>query len=282
MKTRIIHTKFWKDTFVSDLNPSEKLIFLYLLTNDRVNIIHCYECADREILFDTGVTRDALESAKVKLSASGKVHFFHSYVFLANAEKYEQYRGELSAKGRETQEREMCPEVLSWYKAVLEGGFIPPCTTLEGGMKGTINNKEETINNNTEAIRSEKTTETKLHNSLAYLEAVPEEDVLALVEKFSLTIDQVRGEAERLVDYCRSKGKTYKDYRSFLRNCLRKDIDEGKIKTSKAPTPSERPTDLPPSTFDAVYDAYLAKQELYAEHGVVWDTLKGGYVGKNH
>lgn len=136
MKTRIIHTKFWKDTFVSDLNPSEKLIFLYLLTNDRVNIIHCYECADREILFDTGVTRDALESAKIKLSAGGKVYFFQNYVFLANAEKYEQYRGELSEKGRQTQEREMCPDVFAWYKAILEGGFKDPSRGIEGGLKG--------------------------------------------------------------------------------------------------------------------------------------------------
>ncbi len=52
-------------------------------------------------------------------------------------------------------------------------------------------------------------------------------------------------------------------------------------KQTHAATP-HRPDDLPPSTFDAVYDAYLAKQELYAENGVVWDTLKGGYVGKNH
>lgn len=281
MKTRIIHTKFWKDTFVSDLNPSEKLIFLYLLTNDRVNIIHCYECADREILFDTGVTKDALESAKAKLSDSGKAHFFQDYVFLSNAGKYDQYRGELSDKGRQTQEREMCPEVFSWYKANLEGGLKPPCDTLEGDQKGTINNKQEIINNNTETIRSKKIEEKKIEASVTYLDDVPDSDAQALAEKFDVSIEQVTDKAEELADYCRSKGKTYKDYHSFLRNCLKKDIRDGKIKTGTV-TPPPRPDDLPPSTFDAVYDAYLAKQELYAENGVVWDTLKGGYVGKNH
>ncbi len=57
---------------------------------------------------------------------------------------------------------------------------------------------------------------------------------------------------------------------------------QGMAKKKTQATTPPRPDDLPPSTFDAVYDAYLAKQELYAEHGVVWDTLKGGYVGKNH
>ncbi len=57
---------------------------------------------------------------------------------------------------------------------------------------------------------------------------------------------------------------------------------QGMAKKKTQHTTPPRPDDLPPSTFDAVYDAYLAKQELYAEHGVVWDTLKGGYVGKNH
>ena len=116
---------------------------------------------------------------------------------------------------------------------------------------------------------------------MAYLEEVPEDDAQAMADKFKLTVDQVTGKAEELADYCLSKGKTYKNYRAFLRNCLTKDIREGKIKPGKATDPS-RPDDLPPSTFDAVYDAYLAKQELYAENGVVWDTLKGGYVGKNH
>jgi hypothetical protein len=236
VKTRILHTKFWKDTFVAELTPSEKLIFLYLLTNERVNIIHCYECSDREILFDTGATKDVLESAKAKLSASGKVQFFQGYVFLANADKYEQYRGELSQKGRETQEREMSPEIFSWYKANLEGGFIPPTSPQEGDQKGTINNKQETINKKEGGVG-----ETKIHARLTYLDAVPEEDAHAMSEKYGVTVDQVRAKAEELADYCRSKGKTYRDYRAFLGNCLRKDVSTGKLGSTKGGEPAHSP-----------------------------------------
>jgi hypothetical protein len=93
MKTRILHTKFWKDRFITNLEPLERLVFNYLITNEYVNIIHIYECPDGQILLDTGVERGVLESCKKKFEQAKKIYFKNGWVCLSNACKYETYAG---------------------------------------------------------------------------------------------------------------------------------------------------------------------------------------------
>ena len=42
-KQRYVNTRFWNDTYVSSLDPIEKLLFIYLLTNEHTNISGVYE-----------------------------------------------------------------------------------------------------------------------------------------------------------------------------------------------------------------------------------------------
>lgn len=48
-------------------------------------------------------------------------------------------------------------------------------------------------------------------------------------------------------------------------------------KQAQRDKPQQR-DDLPPSTFDAVYDKYLEEQALYAQYGLVWDAREGKHV----
>ena len=41
-KHRYIKTKFWDDSYIIELNPHEKLLFLYLITNPLTNIAGVY------------------------------------------------------------------------------------------------------------------------------------------------------------------------------------------------------------------------------------------------
>ncbi len=148
MQTRIIHTKIWTDSFFSTLEPAEKLVFIYYITNPSVNIIHLYECSDKQVIFDTGVSGPDLQKIKKKLSDCNKIKFFEGYVFLCNAYKYETYTGELSEKGKTRAFSQLSKEVLKWYKGASRG--------LEGSKKVTINNKQEIINNNKETINKKQ------------------------------------------------------------------------------------------------------------------------------
>lgn len=111
MKTRIVHTKFWEDSFVCDLSPREKLIFLYLLTNARIGLTGIYELPDKYILFDLGIDKDELATAKQKLEASDKIYFVDGYVAIKNAKKYNDYsKGNTNQQDAYYREIEMLPK----------------------------------------------------------------------------------------------------------------------------------------------------------------------------
>lgn len=152
MNTRITYTKFWKDDFIAGLNPTEKLLFLYFLLNERVNIIHCYEVTDRELIFDTGLDKDIILKAKAKFSAASKVLFFKNFVYLKNAQKYETYEGPQNQKAKEKLINQMPQDVRDWYQYTCLGGIDTPIN--EGTVTppiGTISNKSKIINHSKEA-----------------------------------------------------------------------------------------------------------------------------------
>ncbi len=53
-KQRIVNTKFWDDSYITRLTPTEKLLFLYLITNPLTNISGVYELPLKRVAFDTG------------------------------------------------------------------------------------------------------------------------------------------------------------------------------------------------------------------------------------
>jgi hypothetical protein len=69
---------------VINLTPTEKLLFLYLLTNPLTNICGVYELPVRRIVFDTGIEeKDAMEILN-KLEASGKVIYQNGWIGMKN------------------------------------------------------------------------------------------------------------------------------------------------------------------------------------------------------
>ena len=55
---RKIHTSFWSDTFIQDLDNDHKLFYLYLLTNERTKQCGIYEISKKHIAFDLGYSID--------------------------------------------------------------------------------------------------------------------------------------------------------------------------------------------------------------------------------
>ena len=89
MKTRIVHTRFWQDSFVATLNHKEKLVFIYLLTNDRVSLTGIYELPDKYILIDLDLSKEELEVIKQKLS--GKIDFVSGWIVIVKHDLYNSY-----------------------------------------------------------------------------------------------------------------------------------------------------------------------------------------------
>ena len=135
MVSRLIYSKIWTDEFFTELTPSEKLLFFYFLTNEKINIIHIFELPLRTIMFDTGLTAEDIENAKNKFQAKGKLHFFKNYVYITNAWRYQEFGGVKNDIAKQKQLRQLPKEVLAWYYSIRDtsmiGVSIPSITVTE-------------------------------------------------------------------------------------------------------------------------------------------------------
>jgi len=83
-KLRSVNTKFWDDPFIVELDPTDKLIFLYLITNSLTNILGIYEISTRKISFDTGVSIERVQKALEGFERVRKAYFEENYIVLPN------------------------------------------------------------------------------------------------------------------------------------------------------------------------------------------------------
>lgn len=270
MKTRILHTKFFKDPYVGRLTVFTKLYYLYLLLNEKVNIIHCYELTEREVLFDTGIPVEEIIKSKAELQDSGKVLFYKDYIFLVNARKYETYSGELNEKAKEKLISEMSCDVQEWYRGIDRGieEFNDPFKFInqqsEGGIhRGIYTPQIGTISNNTEIINNKGESEGEIletNNDVPLSDKPPEEklpkklpetkiqltkeaqvrksvDVPKVAGQCNVSIKDAESSLCEMVDWLISKRKHYDDNEAGLRNWIRRRMKSGEIKPLQAKTP---------------------------------------------
>ena len=90
-KNRYVNTKFWTDTYVLDnLNPIDKLFFIYLLTNAHTDICGVYELSLKIAAIETGLDRDNIEKVIMpKLERDGKVMYCDGWVAIRNFQKHQ-------------------------------------------------------------------------------------------------------------------------------------------------------------------------------------------------
>ena len=87
----MLNTKFWVDSYViNELNPVEKLVFIYLITNTHTNISGIYEIPAKLIAVETGIDRDNLEKVILpKLQKDGKIMYYDGWMAIKNFIKHQ-------------------------------------------------------------------------------------------------------------------------------------------------------------------------------------------------
>ena len=82
---RSVNTKFWEDSWVEQLNISEKLLFLYLITNSYANLAGIYEITINRICFETGLDKRTVSNGLKRFETVRKAFFLdESFIFLPN------------------------------------------------------------------------------------------------------------------------------------------------------------------------------------------------------
>jgi len=72
---RKIHTSFWSDSFISELDADQKLFYIYLMTNERTRQCGVYEITKKQISFDLGYSMDKVSKLLQYFIKKGKIRY---------------------------------------------------------------------------------------------------------------------------------------------------------------------------------------------------------------
>ena len=100
-KKRYIHSRFWADTYIDKLDPIEKLLFLYFLTNERVTIAGIYELPLKIMAVETGIDKEMVEKVLGRFSEESKMYYIDGWVYIKNFQKYQNLENTSIKKGIE-------------------------------------------------------------------------------------------------------------------------------------------------------------------------------------
>mgnify|MGYP001590121599 FL=1 len=116
-KNRYINTKFWSDNWVKEkLNPLDRYLFLYFLTNEHTNIAGIYEIPLSTIAFETGIDKEELQREMLK-RLEPKVFYVDGWVCVVNFERHQAIRGNPKIqRGIELAKNEIPNEILEEFK----------------------------------------------------------------------------------------------------------------------------------------------------------------------
>lgn len=148
MKTRILHTKFYQDSYILNLPAKERWLFIYLITNERVEKTGAYELPLPIAQLETGLTEGEILKGIEKFQTSNKIYYVDNYIVIKNILRYQNY-SKGSAKQVESFEKEF-ENLPTSVKAVISNDVKPVTNQLPTSYQLVINNKEERIKNKKE------------------------------------------------------------------------------------------------------------------------------------
>ncbi len=118
-KQRYISVSFWDDEWIQTLDPSEKLLYLYLMTNPLTNIAGVYKITNRRICFDTGFNMDTVTHILRKFELAKKVYRKNEYIVIPNWPKHQRWEKSSKTKtGIDSILQQLDNEILQFLKDV--------------------------------------------------------------------------------------------------------------------------------------------------------------------
>ncbi len=107
----MINTKFWSDTWVVNLDPIEKLLFLYLLTNERTNICGAYELPLKYMAVESGIDKDMVEKILKRFSKDKKIQYVDGWIVIKNFSKHQNSKSPKIQLGIDREMKEIPNEI---------------------------------------------------------------------------------------------------------------------------------------------------------------------------
>ncbi len=93
-KNTFLHTRFWQDNYVCDLDPIEKLLFIYAITSPYLGLTGIYEVPIKHVAFETGLDKDMVVKIFSRFEAEKKIVYRNGWLCVVKYPKYQRYSGE--------------------------------------------------------------------------------------------------------------------------------------------------------------------------------------------
>lgn len=124
----MINTKLWVDGWVRSINPLDRLLFVYLLTNEHTNISGIYELSLDVMAFEVGLNAKDITTAFMPRLAP-KVYYQDGWVILPNFPKHQNLKSNDVKEGikREFNNAPITAQTLAISAGWGDGlGIVPP------------------------------------------------------------------------------------------------------------------------------------------------------------
>jgi hypothetical protein len=122
-KKRYINTVFWDDSYIANLDPSEKLIFIYLITNPCTNISGIYQIPIKRIALDTGIDKDMVLKILERFSKDNKAHYKDGWIKVVNFIKHQNIKSPCIVTAIENELENVPEELRDGIGTVLNSTF---------------------------------------------------------------------------------------------------------------------------------------------------------------
>ena len=91
---RQIHVSIWKDPWFMDLGPDQKLLYIYLFSNECTSLSGLYEIPFRVICFETCLETEFVKTSLDYFEEVGKVEYENGVIWVKNLRKYNTSKSE--------------------------------------------------------------------------------------------------------------------------------------------------------------------------------------------
>lgn len=151
-QNRMVSTRFWNDTFIrEELNPLDRYLFLYFLTNNKTNISGIYENSLSTISAETGIEKETLIKMMGRLK--GKIHYIDGWIYIRNFIKYQNQNSPAIKKGIEREKSEI-PDNIKEKINEIEGLYTLSHLTKPNLTQLNLTKPNLTKENETEGIET--------------------------------------------------------------------------------------------------------------------------------
>lgn len=246
---RSIDTSIWGDPWFTELSAEGKMVFMYLLTNERSTAAGIFDLSPRRMAFDIGIDQSIAESALEE--CSGRVRWWpdHSIVWVMNFFRHQAVNDNFLKSAQRTFAE--LPEGIRQEVAITYPEFdanpsgTPPEPVPTGTQTPTHIAKSEELTASSEegsevlgaaeADASPKP-KPKAKRAMQIPETwMPSDTVRKWAEGEGFTDADIDSQILRFVDHWRGEGKARKDWDATFRNWMRNAREWGHLKQKHPP-----------------------------------------------